>query len=49
MLLDVKQEIRPPFLVGTVVLGFLLIYKKSQALSPFESLNSACLSNGQRM
>ena len=38
MLLDVKREIRPPFLVGTVILGFLSIFKKSQTSSPFEAL-----------
>ena len=37
-----------PFLVGTVILGFLPIFKKSQALSPYEALNSVCLSRGQR-
>ena len=33
-----------PFIVATVILGFLSIFKKSQALSPFEALNSECLS-----
>ena len=32
------------FLVGKVILGFLSIFKNSQALSPFEALNSVCLS-----
>ena len=36
------------FLVGTVILGFLSIFKKSQAESPYEALNSVCLSCGQR-
>ena len=36
------------FLVGTVILGFLSIFKKSQASSPYEALNSVCLSRGQR-
>ena len=31
------------FLVATVILGFLSIFKKSQALSPFEALNSPYL------
>ena len=35
------------FLVGTVILGFLSIFKKSQASSPFEALNSGCLSRSQ--
>ena len=49
MLLEVKQEIRPPFLVGTVILGFLSIFKKSQASSPFEALDSAYVSKCQGM
>ena len=43
MLLKVKQEAKGHFLVPTVLLGFLSIFKKSQASSPFEALNSACL------
>ena len=35
------------FLVGTVILGFLSIFKKSQASSHYEALNSMCLSRGQ--
>ena len=38
-----RQETKAHFLVGTVVLGFLSIFKKSQASSPFEALNSVCL------
>ena len=49
MLLEVKREIRPPFLVGTVILGFLSIFKKSQASSLFEALNSTCLLKCQGM
>ena len=48
MLLEVRQETEVHFLVGTVILGFLSIFKKSQALSPFEALNSVCLSRCQR-
>ena len=33
---------------GTVILGFLSIFKKSQASSPFEALNSVCISRYQR-
>ena len=44
MLLEVRWETGGPFLAATVILGFLSIFKKSQALSPFEALNSACLS-----
>ena len=36
------------FLVGTVILGFLSIFKKSQASSPYEAFNSMCLSRGNR-
>ena len=46
--MDVRQETEVHFLVGTVILGFLSIFKKSQASSPYEALNSVCLSRGQR-
>ena len=42
-----RQETEFHFLVGTVILGFLSIFKKSQASSPYEALNSLCLSIGQ--
>ena len=42
-----RQETEVHFLVGTVILGFLSIFKKSQASSPYEALNSVCLSRGQ--
>ena len=42
-----KQETEIHFLVGTVILGFLSIFKKSKASSPFEALNSVCLSRSQ--
>ena len=42
-----RQEIEVHFLVGTVILGFLSIFKKGQASSPYEELNSVFLS-GQR-
>ena len=48
MLLEVTQETEVHFLVGTVILVFLSIFKKSQASSPYEALNSVCLSRGQR-
>ena len=35
-LLEVRPETKFPFLVGTVILGFLSTFQKSQALSPFE-------------
>ena len=43
-----RQETEVQFLVGTVILGFLSIFKKSQASSPYEALNPVCLSRGQR-
>ena len=42
-LLEVRQETEAHFLVGTVILGFLSIFKKGQASSPYETLNSVCL------
>ena len=47
-LLEVWRETKGNFLVGTVILGFLTIFKKSQASSNFETLNSASLSRCQR-
>ena len=44
----VRQESEGPYLVATVILGFLSISKKSQASSYFEALNYLCLSNCQR-
>ena len=46
--LKVRQETEVHFLVGTVILGFLSIFKKSQASSPYEALNSMCFSRDQR-
>ena len=48
MLLEVSQETQGPILVATVILGSLSIFKKSKALSPFEALNSSCLSRCER-
>ena len=47
-LLEVRQETEVHFLFGTVILGLLSIFKKSQASSPYEALNSVCLSRVQR-
>ena len=47
MPLVVKHEIQAPFQVATVILGFLSIFKRLQDSSPFEALNSACLSKCQ--
>ena len=49
MLLEVRWETKCPFLVSTVILGFLSIVKKCQALAPFEALNSVGLSSCQGM
>ena len=46
-LVEVRQETKAHFLVGTVILGFLSIFKKSQASSLFEAWNSVCLSRYQ--
>ena len=42
------QKTKVHLLVGTVILGFLSISKKSQASSPYEALNSVCLMRGER-
>ena len=47
MLLEMRQETESPFLVATVILGFLSIFNKSQSSSSFEALISACLSKCQ--
>ena len=47
MLLEVRQDTKAHFLVGTVILGFLSIFKKSKTSSPFEALYSVCLSRCQ--
>ena len=47
MLLEVRQETEVHFLFGTGILGFLSIFKKSQASSQFDALNSVCLSSYQ--
>ena len=48
MLLEVRHETNSTFLITTVILGFLSIFNKRQASSPFEALNSTCLSRRQR-
>ena len=45
--LEVRQKTQGPFPVATGILGFLLNIKSSQALTPFELLNSRCLSRCQ--
>ena len=44
MLWEVMSEAKHSLFDGTVILVFLSIFTKSQALSPFEGLNSAQLS-----
>ena len=48
-LLEVSREAKHPLLVGKVILVFLSIFTKSQALSPFEAMNSAHLSMCQKV
>ena len=43
-----RQETEVHFLFGTVILVLLYIFKKSQASSSYETLNSVCLSRVQR-
>ena len=49
MLLEVSLVTKRPFLVSTEILGFLSIFKKSQASAPYEALNSMGLSRCQGM
>ena len=49
MLLEVRWETKRPFLVSTEILGFLSIFKKSQASAPFEALKTVGLSRCQGM
>ena len=44
---EVRQETQCPFPFATGILVFLSIFNRSQASSPFEALNSACLSSCQ--
>ena len=46
-LLEVSREAKRPLLVGTIILVFVSIFKKCQASSNFEALNSAHLSKSQ--
>ena len=48
MLFEVRRETQGPFAFPTMILGFLSIFKWSQASSHFVSLISACLSRCQR-
>ena len=48
LLLQMRQETEVHFLFGIVILGLLSVFKKIQASSPYEALNSVCLSRFQR-
>ena len=48
-ILEVKHETEGQFLVGKVIFGFRTIFKKRQASSTFEALNSPSLSWCQRV
>ena len=48
MLMEVRWEFEGHFVDRTMIFGFLSIFKKGQASSPFEALNSAPLSRCQR-
>ena len=48
-LLELRCETKRPVLVSTEMLGFVSIFKKSQASSHFEALNSVDLSRCQGM
>ena len=43
-----RQETEFHFLVGTEILEYLSVFKKSQVSSSYEALNSMVLSRGQR-
>ena len=47
-LLEMRWETQGHFPVATGISGFLSTFKRSQASSPFEALNSASLSRSQR-
>ena len=46
-LLEVSPKAKCPLLVGTIILVFLSIFTMSQAMSPFEALNSVHPSKSQ--
>ena len=46
--LEVRWETQGHFPLATGILGFLSIFKTSHASSPFEALNSECLTRCQR-
>ena len=48
MLLEVRRVTQYPFLVATELLGYLSVFKKCQASSPFKAMNSMGLKMFQR-
>ena len=48
MLYNVRRGTQGPFPVAPEIMGFLSIFKRSQASSPFGALKSACVSSSQR-
>ena len=48
MLYNVRRGTQGPFPVATDIMGFLSIFKRNQASSPFGALKSTCLSSCQR-
>ena len=47
-LLEVRRETEGHFLIGTVIFGYVTIFKKCQASSTFEALYSVSLSSCQK-
>ena len=47
MPVEVRRGAKRPLLIGTVLLGYVSIFTKCQASSPFEALNSVRLSRCQ--
>ena len=47
-LYDVRRWTQDPFPIATEIMGFLSIFKRSQASSLFGALKSTCLSSCQR-
>ena len=47
-LLEMRHGTEFHFLFGTVILGRLSIFKKSEASSPYEAFNSMCLSRAHK-
>ena len=43
-----SEETEVLFVVGRVILGFISIFRMSQASSPYEPVNSVCLSSVQK-